>query len=72
MSAGEESKWVDILINGKETKLFADTGSRYTIIPPESYRREMGEIEAADTRLRAWGAKAFLDVKGMFKAELET
>ena len=32
----------------------------------------MGEIEAAKYRLRAWGSRKALDVKGMFKATIQT
>ena len=51
-------------------KLYADTGSRYTIITPAQYRKRMGKVVAADTRLRAWGSKTYLDVKGMFLTRL--
>ena len=51
-------------------KLFADTGSKYTIITPEQYRRSMGKVQEADTRLRAWGAKEYLGVNGMFHTRL--
>ena len=37
--------------------LFSDTGSHYTIIPPELYRPSMGKVEAADAILRSWGSK---------------
>ena len=30
----------------------------------------MGEVVAADTRLRAWGSETYLDVKGMFWTRL--
>ena len=30
----------------------------------------MGKVVAADTRLRAWGSKTHLDVKGMFHTRL--
>ena len=50
--------------------LYADTGSKFTIITPEQYREDRGEVVAADTRLRAWGAKGYLDVKGMFQTTL--
>ena len=32
----------------------------------------MGKVVAADTRLRAWGANSYLDVKGMFHTTLVT
>ena len=51
-------------------RLYADTGSRYTIITPAQYRRSIGEVVAADTRLRAWGSETYLDVKGMFRTKL--
>ena len=51
-------------------KLYADTGSRYTIITPAQYRKTMGKVVAAETRLGAWGSKTYLDVKGMFLTNL--
>ena len=51
-------------------KLYADTGGRYTITSPAQYRKTMGKMVAADTRLRAWGSKTYLDVKGMFFTRL--
>ena len=53
-------------------KLFSDTGSSFTIIPPEKYSSSMGKVVASDTRLRAWGARSTLDVKGMVNTVLET
>ena len=50
-------------------KLYCDTGSRLTIIPPGMYNRSMGKVKAAKYRLRAWGSKKALDVKGMFSTE---
>ena len=64
----DNSKWVHI----KRMNLFTDTGSGYTIIPPDMYCPSMGKIQAADTILRSWGSKTPLDVKGMFETELET
>ena len=49
------SRWVDVEIGGTKQTLYADTGSDYTIIPPRNYTAAMGEVEAADTYLRAWG-----------------
>ena len=66
------SRHVHIDIAGFPTKLYADTGSLHTIIPPSSYRPEMGVVVAADTHLRAWGSKSNLDVKGMIKTTLRT
>ena len=51
-------------------KLYADTGSKFTIITPQQYKKTMGKVLAADTRLRAWGSKSHLDVKGMFYTNL--
>ena len=67
-----ESKKVPVHIGGVREELYADTGSKYTIIPPSSYRTQMGPVEAADTHLRAWGAKGNLDVKGMVRSTIET
>ena len=53
-------------------RLYADTGSKYTIITPDLYKSNMGEVVAEDTRLRAWGSRKPLDVKGMFHTRLTT
>ena len=52
--------------------LYADTVSKYTIISPAMYQRQMGEVVPARCALRAWGASGNLDVKGMVKTELTT
>ena len=70
--AEENQKWVDVDINGVECKLFADTGSEYTIIPPEIYKPEMGKIFTHDINLRAWGSKENLKIIGMIKPEVQT
>ena len=51
-------------------RLYADLGSRYTIITPAQYRRSIEEVVGADTRLRAWGSETYLDIKGMFQTKL--
>ena len=53
-------------------KLYCHTGSRLTIIPTGLYNRAMGEIKPAKYRLRAWGSRKALDVKGMFRATIQT
>ena len=67
-----DDKWVDVIIGKERHKLFTDTGSYYTIIPPEDFKPSMGKVIAADTRLRAWGTKGNLDVKGMIKTKIST
>ena len=62
----DNSKWVPMQVGGRRMNLFTDTGSGYTIIPPDMYCPSMGKIQAADTILRSWGSKTPLDVKGMF------
>ena len=66
------SRWVHIRMGGRRMNLFSDTGSHYTIIPPDLYRPSMGKVVAADTILRSWGSKKPLDVKGMFTTDLVT
>ena len=66
------SRWVHIRMGGRRMNLFSDTGSHYTIIPPDLYRPAMGKVVAADTILRSWGSKKPLDVKGMFTTDLVT
>ena len=67
--ATDNSKWVHMKVGGRRMNLFTDTGSGYTIIPPDTYCPSMGKIQAADTILRSWGSKTPLDVKGMFETE---
>ena len=55
-------RWVELTMGKTRMKLYADTGSRYTIITPAQYRKTMGKVVAADTRLRAWGSKTYMDV----------
>ena len=66
------SRWVTVRLQGVRRRLFVDTGCRYTLIPPELYRREMGELVPAKRTLRAWGARDELDVKGMFRTTITT
>ena len=66
------SKWVQVTVGGFKQKLFCDTGSKKTIITPDMYHPDMGQVVAADCYLRAWGSKDRLDVKGMFQTELKT
>lgn len=65
-------KVVNIDVGGSNIKLFTDTGSPYTIIPPELYRPDMGEILWTKTQLRAWGSKGKLDVRGKVRTSLTT
>ena len=68
-----DNKWVTLQIGKIDgLKLFTDTGSYYTIIPPDMYQYSMGKVVKADTRLRAWGTKGNLDVKGMINTQLTT
>ena len=68
----KDSKHVNVRIGKTKVELFTDTGSEFTIIPPDMYREDMGEIKAADTNLRAWGSRSNLDVKGMVKTLITT
>ena len=65
-----QSKRVKMKVGGKRMKLYCDTGSPLTIIPPELYSEKMGKVVAADTHLRAWGSKTRLDTKGRVKTTL--
>ena len=51
----KRDKWVNMKVGWTRMLLYADTGSKFTIITPEQYREDMGEGVAADTSLRAWG-----------------
>ena len=68
----EHHKWVAISINGVTRNLFTDTGSEYTILPPEIYDPRMGEIQKPDISLRAWGSTDNLKITGMIQPVLET
>lgn len=67
-----KSKEVTIKMGGVPQKLYTDTGSDKTIIPPSNYSNTMGELIATDTKLRAWGSEKLLDVKGMIHTTLTT
>ena len=66
------SRWVTVRLQGVRRRLFVDTGCRYTLLPPELYEEEMGELVPAKRALRAWGADSSLDVKGMFRTTVAT
>ena len=68
----ERDRWVIMRMGDRKVNLFSDTGSRYTIIPPEFYHPKMGKLRKPTTRLRAWGSKVSLDVRGMFHTTLVT
>ena len=68
----DHHKWVEISINGVTRNLFTDTGSEYTILPPEIYDPRMGEIQKPDITLRAWGSTDNLKITGMIRPVLET
>ena len=56
-----KSKRVSLKMGGVQTRLFTDTGSKHSIIPPESYRESMGKVVPADCNLRAWGLSIVYD-----------
>ena len=41
----------------KPISMFIDSGVKHTVIPPEKYTKDMGEIEEPDTNFRALGAE---------------
>ena len=43
-----------------------------TIIPPELYKETLCEVVPAECHLRAWGAKGYLDTKGMVNTTIVT
>ena len=67
----KQTKWVRVKIGNIPQRLYTDTGSEYTIIPPNLYNPDMGEVVAADTYLRAWGSNTNLDVKGMIYTTMQ-
>ena len=56
----------------RKREIFADTGCRFTIIPPTLYHPRMGQVKAANCILRAWGSNKTLNVKGMVRTEIRT
>ena len=64
--------WVPIKAGETTIQMFIDSGCDFTIIPPDYYKKEMGEIIENDTNLRAWGASELLNVKGMIITQLTT
>ena len=68
----DHHKWVEISINGIKRNLFTDTGSEFTILPPDIYDPRMGEIHKPDISLRAWGSTDNLKITGMVLPVLET
>ena len=64
-------RYVNVNMGNVDVTLFCDTGSRYTILPPEQYRDSMGDIVPAKCHLRAWGSEKYLDTKGMFQTTIE-
>ena len=56
----------------KAITMFIDLGCGHTIIPPEYYTKDMGDLEEEDTNFRNWGSKQLLKVKGMVKTKLTT
>ena len=65
------NKWVDAKIGDKWQRLFADTGSEFTIISPKDYNVSMGSLQPPDVKLRAWGATDNLPVVGMLNTTIE-
>ena len=68
----KRNRQVHLLMGGRNMNLYCDTGSRFTIIPPDLYKADMGEVIPARCHLRAWGADTHLDTKGMFRTTLVT
>ena len=66
------SRLVNVTVGGKKMELYCDTGSSLTIIPPGDYEDSMGKVVGAKNRLKAWGAREYLDVKGMVKTSIVT
>ena len=59
-------------LGGHREKLYCDTGSRLTIIPPEMYQEDMGELVAPKCPLLVWGSDKYLDTKCIFKTIIKT
>ena len=68
----KNNRWVNIRMGDRDVKLYCDTGSKLTIIPPGMYKPSMGKVVAAKCHLQASGSSTYLDTKGMFRTELQT
>ena len=68
----KRNRQVHLLMGGRNMNLYCDTGSRFTIIPPDLYKADMREVIPARCHLRAWGAETHLDTKGMLCTTLVT
>ena len=52
--------------------MFADIGSKFTIITHSMYHPMLGKVVAVNCVLRAWGSNKTLDVKGMCRTTIST
>ena len=68
----KNGRYVNVTMGSTKVTLFCDTGSRYTILPPDQYQDSMGDIVPAKCHLRAWGSEKYLDTKGMFYTTIES
>ena len=63
---------VSVKLGGHRKKLYCNTGSRLTIIPPEMYQEDMGKLVAPKCHLLAWGSDKHLDTKCIFETIIKT
>ena len=47
------TRWVKVKVGGEDLDMYCNTGSKLSIIPPNLYKRRMGEVVAAKCHLRA-------------------
>ena len=65
--SGSKDLRVPITIGLTIVTMFIDSGCDITILPPELYKEDMGDIVEEDMNLRSWGADKNLEVVGMIK-----
>ena len=59
--------WVKVKVGEHLIPMFTDSGSDATIIPPDKYHEDMGPIVKTNDKLRAYGSKDYLSVKGVIR-----
>ena len=65
--SGSSDLRVPITVGLTVVNMYIDSGCDITIMPPDLYTEDMGEIVEEDMNLRSWGADKNLDVMGMIE-----
>ena len=64
------SRLVTVTIDTNVIELYRYRGSSLTIILHEDYRLIMDKVVSAESRLRVWGSKVYMDVNGMLRTTI--